>query len=153
MNTNVTQIANYISQISTQLALRGYITDVAHLGFEDRFRRWDLILFVLPQDQSLQGERIEFVLELIPTNTLGTRADITIKAVEFCGVVDRERRDQLNNAAEYVLYEEVIYNGDDDDYYVDDFSGEVFSNGIPVERVVNGLIKAVEVPILTEDAH
>ena len=151
MNANVTQIANYVTQISAQLALRGYAADVAQLDCEDSSDKWNLILIVNPQDQSLQGARVLFVLDVAPLNALGTRADITFNEVSFCGVVDRERRDQLNNAARYALYEEVIYNGDDDDYYVDDLSGEVYSNGIPVERLVNGLVKAAEVSISDED--
>ena len=151
MNANVTQIANYVAQISAQLALRGYATDVAQLDCEDSSDKWNLILFVNPQDPSLQGERVEFVLDVAPLNALGTCADITINDVSFCGVIDRERRDQMNNAARYALYEEVIYNGDDEDYFVDDLSGEVYSNGIPVERVVSGLVKAAEVTVSAED--
>lgn len=151
MNANVTQIANYVAQISAQLALRGYAADVAQLDCEDSSDKWNLILFVNPQDPSLQGERIEVILDVIPTDTLGTKADITINSVEVRCMVSGERRDQLNNAARYSLYEEVIYNGDDDDYYVDDLSGEVYSNGIPVERLVNGLVKAAEVFISDED--
>ena len=151
MNANVTQIANYVSQVAAQLALRGYAADVAQLDCEDRSDKWNLILFVNPQDPSLQGERVEFVLDVAPLNALGTRADITINEVSFCGVIDRERRDQLNNAARYSLYEEVIYNGGDEDYFVDDLSGEVYSNGILVERLVNGLVKAAEVSVSAED--
>lgn len=151
MNANVTQIANYVSQVAAQLALRGYAADVAQLDCEDSSDTWNLILFVTPQDPSLQGERVEFVLDVAPLNALGTRADITINEVSFSGVIDRERRGQLNNAARYSLYEEVIYNGDDEDYFVDDLSGEVYSNGIPVERLVNGLVKAAEVSVSAED--
>ena len=151
MNANVTQIANYVAQISAQLALRGYAADVAQLDCEDSSDKWNLILFVNPQDPSLQGERIEVILDVIPTDTLGTKADITINSVEVCCMASGERRDQLNNAARYSLYEEVIYNGDDEDYFVDDLSGEVYSNGIPVERVVSGLVKAAEVSVSDED--
>lgn len=152
MNANVTQIANYVAQISAQLALRGYAADVAQLDCEDSSDKWNLILIVNPQDQSLQGDRVVFVLDVAPLNSLGTHADITFNEVSFSGVADRERRGQLNNAARYSLYEEVIYNGDDDDYYyVDDLSGAVYSNGIPVERVVSGLVKAAEVSVSDED--
>lgn len=149
MNVNVTQIANYVAQVAAQLALRGYAADVAQLD-RDGLDKWNLILFVNPQESSLQGERVEFVLDVTPLNALGTRADITINEVSFCGVIDRERRDRLDNAARYALYEEAIYNGDDDDCFVDDH-GDVYSNGIPVERVVNGIVKAVEVSISAED--
>lgn len=151
MNAIVTRIANYVAQVAAQLALRGYAADVAQLDCEDSSDKWNLILIVNPQDQSLQDDRVVFVLDVAPLNALGTRADITINEVSFSGVTDRERRGQLNNAARYSLYEEVIYNGDDEDYFVDDLSGEVCSNGIPVERVVNGLVKAAEVSISAED--
>lgn len=151
MRINATSIANYISQISAQLALRGYGTDVAQLDHNDRFQEWNLILFVIPQDHSVPGKRIKFVLDVSSLNNLGTRADITIISAEFSGLLADEYKSQLNSAALDALFEELSYR--DGDYYVDELSGEEYSNGFSIERVVNALVKAAEVPTLAEDAR
>lgn len=151
MNINATAIANYISQISAQLALRGYGTDVAQLDRDDRFQAWNLILFVIPQDNSVPGKRIKFDLDVSSLNNLGTQADISIISAEFSGLLDDKYKAQLNSAALDALFEEL--SSRDGDYYVDELSGEVYSNGFSIERVVTALVKAAEVSAIAEDAR
>ena len=151
MHIHTTSIANYISQISAQLALRGYGTDVAQLDRDDRFQAWNLTLFVIPQDHSVPGKRIKFVLDVSSLNNLGTRADIAIISAEFSGLLADEHKSQLNSAALDALFEELSYR--DGDYYVDELSGEEYSNGFSIERVVNALVKAAEAPTLAQDAR